>query len=193
MSRTPLACRSNAALATCRCRRQRARLRNGDGCSATASSISIASASWRMTNGAMGHKVNAPRSAGSRFASTGWSQSQGARPGAYRSQYMRNARPPPSHATPQHTLSPRMCALPLDLSLPCEACRIRTSSRGRPPPGSDAEGPVSSLDAGGGGGEGGGAGDSRVAAGCAGVFAGGCVGGDGGSDPLGASVSSSMS
>ena len=76
-----------------------------------------------------------------------------------------------------------MCALSLGLSLPCEACRIRMSSRGRPPPGSDAEGPVSSLDAGEGGGEGGGAGDSRVAAGCGGAFVRGCGGGDGGSDP----------
>ena len=112
-----------------------------------------------------------PRSTGSRLASTGWSQSLGTWPGAYRSQCMRNARPPPSHTTPQHcalpqastALCPGPCALSLGPSLPCEARRIQTSSYGRPSPGDgggDAEGPAASLRAGEGGGESGGVGEA---------------------------------
>jgi hypothetical protein len=107
------------------------------------------------------------------LASAGWSQ---LRPGAYRSQCMRNARPPPSHATPQHcalpqastALCPGPCALSLGPSLPWEARRIQTSSgiqtfASKPSPGDgggDAEGPAASLRAGEGGGESGGVGEA---------------------------------
>ena len=94
-----------------------------------------------MTGGAQCE--GAPRSTGSMLASTGWSQ---LRPCAYRSQCMRNARPPPSHTTPQHcalpqastALCPGPCALSLGPSLPCEARRIQSRTRARSSTGASA-------------------------------------------------------